>query len=104
MIAHTKLLHRFIGAALKNGIVQEAHPEGVKDTKSNILKMVLACGLMLETSGRSDLALQLYDSVRPVVDAVMHTELVDVSKLPLLALMVGVKLSQGQYYGKESVG
>lgn len=87
MMSHARSVYQYVGS-MKNGLTTEAHPEGVKDTKSCTLKLILACALMVETSGRSEIAVQLYDSVKPQADAVMHSESLDIRTLLLPTLMV----------------
>lgn len=86
MIAHAKHLYRFVAVSSRSAGGQ---PEPVNDTKSCILKMVLACALMVETCGLSDLAVSIYANVRPYADDVMHVELLDINTIMLPALMVG---------------
>lgn len=90
MIEHARYLHRYA-----NTMRAEPHTEATKDTKSCTLKMVLACALMVETCGRSDIAMQLYDSVRPQADSVMHSEMLDIRTLLLPALMVSELVLSG---------
>ncbi|KAI9741574.1 MAG: hypothetical protein M1818_004380 [Claussenomyces sp. TS43310] len=91
IIKHAKNLYRFVAASTRSGMAFESRPEGVTDTKSCILKIVLACALMVEGCGQSTVGEKLFENVRGVSDAIMHSEAVNFENLPILALV-------GMYY------
>lgn len=88
LIEHAKHLYRYPGAGVRNGLTPESRSEGVIETKTYLLKMALACALMVEGCGESSIGEQLFESVRSYTDAIMHSEAVNFENLPLMALVV----------------
>ena len=94
VIIHANNLYRFMQAAVRNGLASESPPgnPGIKDLNSNVLKMVLAIGLIVEGAGQSDLGNRLFESVKPRIDTILHDEVVDIKCIPLLVLVVSPRL------------
>ncbi|KAF2094716.1 fungal-specific transcription factor-like protein [Rhizodiscina lignyota] len=70
-LQHANMLYTFLEAANRSGLMQIALPGGdsIQDDQTNILKLVLACALVLETSGNSELGKRMFEFVKPTVDA-----------------------------------
>lgn len=68
---HATMLYTFVEAANRSGLMQIAMPgsDTIHDDDTNILKLVLACAMVLETSGRSELGKRMFEYVKPTVDA-----------------------------------
>jgi hypothetical protein len=89
VIVHGTNLYDFVAAALRTGLANSTGPgQGIHDEQSLILKMVLACALTTESSGQSDIAYRLFESVREAADRNLHSEVIEVKSLPFLALVV----------------
>lgn len=71
VIAQTNLLYNFLEAATRTGfaVTHVAGHDGMHDDDSLNLKMILATTLVLEGGGRSDLARQLFETVKPLYHA-----------------------------------
>lgn len=70
LITRIDLLWTFIEAALRTGLGQPSLPgaDALDDEDTNVLKMVLASSLLLENNGQSDMAVRLFESVRPTFE------------------------------------
>jgi hypothetical protein len=92
VVAHTNSLYAFLEAAQRSGLAQMALPgsDEIKDERSNELKMVMACALMVEGSGQSDLGNRLFESVKFAADSILHGETILIKNLPLLVLCVSL--------------
>ena len=88
VIIHGTNLYDFISAALKTGLANSTRPQGINDEQSLVLKMVLACALTTESSGQSEIAYRLFESVREAADRKLHSEVIEVKSLPFLTLVV----------------
>lgn len=93
VIAYAKKLYMFMNAARKSGFVQEAlsGPDAIDDEDTNILKMVLATGLTVEASGRSELGQRIFEYVHPAIDNLLLGN-VGVKGIRLLVLTVSLLL------------
>ena len=94
IVVHTTNLYSFLDAAQRSGLAQMTLPgeDGVSDENSCVLKMVLACALMVEGSGQSEMGVRLFSSVRNVADNFLYAEAIDLKNLPLLVLCVSSPL------------
>lgn len=92
VIIHGTNLYDFVSAALKTGLANATRPQGINDEQSLVLKMVLACALTTESSGRSEIAYRLFESVREAADHKLHSEVIEVKSLPFLALVVSFEV------------
>jgi hypothetical protein len=70
IIAYTQKLYRFMEAAHRQGLMQQGLPgaDAIDDEDTNILKMVIACALTVEGSGKSDLGRRMFEYVHPAID------------------------------------
>lgn len=70
VIAYTQKLYRFMEAAHRSGLMQQGFPgaDAIDDDDTNILKMVIACALTVEGSGRSDLGKRMFEYVHPAIE------------------------------------
>ena len=64
VMEHTERLYSFIDAARRNGLVQQGFPgaDAIDDENTITLKMILACTLTMEGSGRSELGQSIFES------------------------------------------
>ena len=69
IIKHIKLLYTYIEAALRTGFTQIHLPgaQSIEDEDTNLTKMVLAIGLVLEGDGKSQTADAIYESMKPII-------------------------------------
>lgn len=70
---HIQILYNFIGAALRSGFGQPGLPgeDAIDDDMTTVLKLVLACALIIEGHGQHELGQKLYDSAKKAVDLVI---------------------------------
>lgn len=70
VVAYTQKLYRFMEAAHRSGLMQQGLPgaDAIDDDDTNILKMVIACALTVEGSGRSDLGRRMFEYVHPAIE------------------------------------
>ncbi|KAI7287461.1 fungal transcriptional regulatory protein [Hortaea werneckii] len=87
MIAYAQKLYRFMEAAHRSGLMQQGMPgpDAIDDEDANILKMVLATAMTVESQGRSDLGRRLFECVQPAIDNSLHGN-VDLKGVKLLVL------------------
>lgn len=89
LIIHGTNLYDFIDAALRNGLASTNGPgKGINDEGSCVLKLVLACATLVESSGQSEIAYRLFESVREAADRTLHSETIEIKNLPFLVLVV----------------
>ena len=90
VIAYTQKLYRFMEAAHRSGMMQQGLPgaDAIDDEDTNILKMVIAVGLTVEGSGRSDLGRRMFEFVHPAIDNLLLGN-VGTKGIRLLILTVG---------------
>lgn len=89
IVRHIKMLYTYVEAALRTGLTQ-AHLPGacaIEDEDTNLVKMVLATGLILEGNGESDTAQALYESIKPAITATI-TGPIDMKGISLLIVTV----------------
>lgn len=69
IIKHVSLLYNYVEAALRTGFTQMHMPgaQSIEDDDTNLTKMVLAIGLVLEGDGKSETANAIYDSMKPII-------------------------------------
>lgn len=69
--AQAALLYTFIEAATRTGLAQQGLPgsDGLYDTDSIILKLILATTLVVEGGGQSDLGQKIFLSVKPFIES-----------------------------------
>ncbi|KAI6897753.1 hypothetical protein KC355_g20106, partial [Hortaea werneckii] len=87
MIAYAQKLYRFMEAAHRSGLMQQGMPgpDAIDDEDANILKMVLATAMTVESQGRSELGRRLFECVQPAIDNSLHGN-VDLKGVKLLVL------------------
>ncbi|EMD01091.1 hypothetical protein BAUCODRAFT_144662 [Baudoinia panamericana UAMH 10762] len=70
VVTHATKLYRFMDAAHRTGLMQQGMPgaDAIEDDDTNVLKMVLANGLTVEASGRSDTGKRLFEYVQPATE------------------------------------
>lgn len=94
IIIHTNNLYNWIDAASRNGLagsaskVRPGEASRLRDGRSLLVKMICACSLTVEGNGQSELGVQLFESVREHVDAILHADSVDLKNLPLVVTVV----------------
>lgn len=73
LFKHVHALYTFISAALRSGLGQPGLPgeDALDDEMTTQLKLVLACGLIIEGHGESELGQKLYESAKKAVDLVI---------------------------------
>lgn len=82
-------MYDFLDAMIRNGLDNKSDiGKGINDERSLVLKMVLACSLIAEGGGQSEIGYRLFESVRAAADRALHSELIEIKSLPLLALVV----------------
>jgi hypothetical protein len=92
VIQHAKTLATWMEAAKRNGMAPTSgQDEGICDPNTCILKIVMCCGLVVEEHGNSARATQLYESIQPIVDRKLMSDLADVDNIPFLALVAGYR-------------
>jgi hypothetical protein len=71
IIKHIKMLYTYIEAALRTGFTQMHLPgaQSIEDEDTNLTKMVLAIGLLLEEDGQSATADAIYESMKPIISS-----------------------------------
>ena len=69
IIKHIRLLYSYIEAAIRTGFTQMHLPgaQSIEDEDTNLTKMVLAIGLLLEGEGKSSTADAIYESLKPII-------------------------------------
>lgn len=92
IIKHIKLLYSYIEAALRTGFTQIHLPgaQSIEGDDTNLTKMVLAIGLVLEGDGQSDTADAIYESMKPIISAKIMGP-TDMKGLCLIVLTVSVQ-------------
>ena len=93
MILHGTTLYDYVNAAMRHGLANPSAPQGINDEQSNVLKLVLACAMVAEGSGESDVGHRLFESVRETADQALHSAVIDIRSLPFLVLVVSHKHS-----------
>lgn len=90
VIQQMAFLYSFLEAVQRTGLAQMSLPgsDCINDLNTNILKLILACALMVEGSGQSEIGARLFESVREAVDIVLHSGSFDIKDLPLPVLCV----------------
>lgn len=93
IIKHIRLLWRFIEAAQRTGFTAMHLPgaQSIEDDDTNLTKMVLAIGLVLEGDGRSETADAIYESMKPIISAKIMGP-IDMKGVCLIVLTVSVHL------------
>lgn len=73
VFAHINQLYTFIGAALRTGFAQPGLPgeDALDDEMTTQLKLILACGLIIEGHGEHELGQKMYDSAKRATDMVI---------------------------------
>ncbi|TVY68860.1 putative transcriptional regulatory protein, partial [Lachnellula suecica] len=88
VIIHAKNLYDFLGAAMRTGLAsRHGRGKGINDDMSCVLKMVLASAAVVEGNGQSELASQMFESVRETADRILHSEAIEIKNLPFLAIV-----------------
>ena len=89
IINHIKLLYTFIESALRTGFTHLHLPgaSAIEDDDTNLVKMVLAITLTLESNGQSDVANRIYETMLPTITAKILGP-IDMKGLLLLVLTV----------------
>lgn len=92
VINHVKFLCSWKDAVKKNfGQPTQGQGDGIADTKSLLLKIVLCIGLVIEEHGTSERATRLFESMRPRLERMVITDPSEVANLPILALVAGYR-------------
>ncbi|KAI9749098.1 MAG: hypothetical protein M4579_007005 [Chaenotheca gracillima] len=88
VIAHAKILYKFMGGATRSGFVQLGREgaDGISDDDTNVLKLVLANALMVEGGGQSELATRLFESVKRAADKRIWGGEIDLKGLSIFVL------------------
>lgn len=70
VVEYTQRLYGFMDAMRRTGLMQQGFPgaDAIDDDDTNILKLVLACALTMEGSGRSELGARIFAYVQPAID------------------------------------
>ena len=92
IIEHIKLLYTNIEPAIRTGFTQMHLPgaSSIEDEDTNIVKMILAIGLLLENDGRCDTADAIFECLRPTISAkIMGPP--DMKGVCLLILVVSIE-------------
>jgi len=72
LVAHANSLYDFMEAASRSGLVKTVSgPDAIEDEETNMLKLALAVGMILEGAGQSELGRRLFEYVQPNVDALL---------------------------------
>ncbi|KAK7963911.1 hypothetical protein PG996_008400 [Apiospora saccharicola] len=92
VINHVKFLCSWKDAVKKNfGQPTQGQGDGIADTKSLLLKIVLCIGLVIDEHGTSERATKLFESMRSRLERMIITDPSDVANLPILALVAGYR-------------
>jgi hypothetical protein len=69
IVKHINLLYTYIEAALRTGFTQMHLPgaQSIEDDDTNLTKIVLAIGLVLEGDGKNETADAIYESLKPII-------------------------------------
>ena len=91
VIAYTDNLYRFMDAMRRQGLFRGDQPgaDKIDDDDANILKMVIACAMMTEGSGQSEIGQRIFENVQPATDNLMSGN-VGVKGIRLLAMRVSL--------------
>lgn len=65
--------------------------EPLNDLQTLQLKAIMCCALVVEGHGHSDKAVRIYESMENVINRKLMSDVVEVSDLPLLALVAGYR-------------
>lgn len=89
IITYTESLYNFMDAMRRQGLFRGDRPgaDKIDDDDANILKMVLACALMTEGSGISEMGQRMFENVQPATDNLMSGN-VGLKGIRLLAMRV----------------
>lgn len=92
-MTYAQKLYRFMEAAHRSGLMQQGMPgsDSIDDEDTNILKMMLATALTVESGGRSELGRRLSECVQPATDNSLHGH-INLKGIKLLVLSVGTIL------------
>ena len=88
IIIHGSNLYDFVGAAFQIPLARTPGKSVIEDEESCILKLVLACATLVESSGQSEVAYRLFESIREAADRTLHSEVIRIKSLPFLTLVV----------------
>ena len=88
---YTRRLYRFLEAAHRQGLMQQGLPgsDAIDDDDANILKMTIACALLTEGAGKSDLGKKIFEYVHPSIETLLLGN-VDPQGIRLLNFTVSV--------------
>ena len=91
LVDYTRRLYRFLEAAHRQGLMQRGLPgaDAIDDDDANILKMTIACALITEGAGKSDMGKRIFDYVHPSIDTLLLGN-VGTQGIRLLILTVSV--------------
>ncbi|KAI0147360.1 fungal-specific transcription factor domain-containing protein [Xylariaceae sp. FL1272] len=97
IIRHARTLHTMMMAAKKNGLTRSLSGQdgGIKDANTLLLKIVLCGGLLVEGHGSSVLAQKVFDSIKPIANRMLMSDLPTAQSLPFLALVAGFYFLSG---------
>lgn len=89
LLKHATSLYKFIAASLRTGYGQPSLPgaDTFDDEETTVLKMVLACTLVVEGHGRSELGQRFFDATKSAVDLKLVTA-IDLKSVILTVLTV----------------
>ncbi|KAL1846408.1 hypothetical protein VTK73DRAFT_288 [Phialemonium thermophilum] len=93
VIDHAKSLATWMEARRKEGLLSPAlmQEDVFTDLKTCTLKIIMCCALSVEEHSNSAKALQLYESMRDIVERKLMDDPADVANLPFLALVAGYR-------------
>lgn len=88
IVERVKMLWSFLEAALRSGLGHFPGADAIVDDDTNLIKMVLAAALTVESNGHSDLGQILFEAVKPAVTASFWGP-IDMKGLSLICVAVG---------------
>lgn len=90
VIEHAWNLSSYMDQQRKTGAIVS-----LNDDKTLLLKMVMCCAIVVEDHGPSERAAKLFESAEDVLNRKLLSDAVDVSSMPLLALLSGYRFLSG---------
>ncbi len=92
IIEHAQSLSSWMESARKGSYTAPgSYDENMTDIRTLTLKIIMCCGLAVEQHGHSEMAIRLYSSIQPTIDAKLMSEPSDLANLPFLALVAGYR-------------
>ncbi|KAJ4287441.1 hypothetical protein N0V88_007714 [Collariella sp. IMI 366227] len=103
---HAKFVAAWMATTHRTGYTgSPSQQQLLADPKTLQLKIIMCCSLVVNEHGNSPRAVRLYDSIQPVVDKMLMSEPVDVTRLPFLAMCAGYRwLSNDEVLAWRMIG